>query len=64
MNEITYQRLGLTHEQKARLRELAKQFGFTIGRGAEKDWGSINQFAAAIADGKLTVVKSKENGNQ
>lgn len=55
MNEITYQRLGLSHRQKAELRRIAKSFGFTIGRGAEKEWGSINKLAQAIADGKLKL---------
>lgn len=65
MSEITHQLLTITTEQKAALRDIAILYGFTIGRGKEKEWGSINQLAAAIADGELMVVKSqKRDGRQ
>ena len=57
MSEITHQLLTITPEQKEALRDIALFYGFTIGRGKEKTWGSINQLAAAIADGKLMVIE-------
>jgi len=58
--ELTHQLLKITPEQKEQLRNIALQFGFAIGRGNEKDWGSINQLAAAIGDGRLIVVSPSE----
>ncbi len=55
---MTHQLLKITPEQKDALRQIALNFGFTIGRGREKDWGSINQLAAAIADGDLIVLRA------
>ena len=57
-DEMTHQLLKITPEQKDALRQIALGFGFTIGRGREKNWGSINQLAAAIADGELIVISA------
>jgi hypothetical protein len=47
-------------EERDAFRELAKSFGYTIGRGREKDWGSIRQLILAIVHGDVKVC----NGNQ
>ena len=61
--ELTHQILKITWPQKEALRKIALQYGLTIGRGNEKNMGSINQLAALIANGDLIVVKpSTDNG--
>ena len=49
--------LSITDEQIERLRDIAKRLGFTIGRGSQADWGSINQLCAAIADGEVELTR-------
>ena len=58
----TVQTIRMTTKQKSQLRQLAKAFGFTIGRGREAEWGSIRKFVLAIADGDLHV--DKANGSK
>ena len=58
----TIMTLKITNKQKAKLRQIAKQYGFTIGRGNEKEWGSVRKLMAAVADGKLHIVKLGSNG--
>lgn len=52
--------MQLTEEQKQSLRDIAKAHGLIIGRGKEKDWGSIRGLCEAIADGELVVVRPKQ----
>jgi len=53
----TVMTIKITTEQKENLRKIAKSYGFTIGRGKEKDWGSVRKLMAAIADEQLHVFK-------
>jgi hypothetical protein len=62
MNE-TVMTIKITAGQKKRLRRIALDYGYTIGRGKEKNWGSVRKLMAAVADGKLQVVKYGTNGN-
>lgn len=43
--------LQLSDEAKGALRQIAKEWGFTIGRGSMKDEGSIDQLVTTIATG-------------
>ncbi len=47
--------LVLSPDQLAALRSIALSFGLTIGRGVHADWGSIQKFVEAVADGWLAV---------
>lgn len=48
--------IKMTHEEAARLRQIARQFGYTIGRGRDAEMGSFRQLALEIAAGRLLVV--------
>lgn len=55
MNE-THFSMAISPPHLDRLRALAKQHGFTIGRGKEKDWGSLAQLLKAVAEGEYVIV--------
>ena len=58
----TVMTIKITSEQKSRLRDIALDYGYTIGRGNEKDWGSVRKLMAAVADGELQIVRYCSNG--
>lgn len=48
--------LEFTEAEMARLRDIAKACGYTIGRGPLHKEGSIQQFLDAVADGSLPAL--------
>ncbi|MCP5014405.1 MAG: hypothetical protein GY938_03875 [Ketobacter sp.] len=53
----------MTNDEKHELREIAKTRGLFIGRGREKDWGSINKLVNGIAVGRLLVIENPAHFN-
>jgi hypothetical protein len=49
--KTTTKNLVLSEAEKASLRSIAREWGFTIGRGSMKDEGSIDQLVTTIATG-------------
>ena len=55
--ETTKQTLELYEHEVDRVREIARDMGYTIGRGPMADTGSIRQLVEAIARGDVLVAK-------
>jgi hypothetical protein len=55
----THVNLKLTTREVQRLRLLARNLGFTIGRGPRAVDGSIRQLVRAVAAGDLEIVQKE-----
>ena len=58
MAETTKQTIEIDKSKMDKIRQMAAEMGYTIGRGPFSAWGSLPQLIEAIADGDVKICKA------